>query len=378
MIMRGVGMIQFQLKTIIQVYKKCKEFCEEFQIGERDLIITSGHIYESYLKGLTNNATVVNFRKYGNGEPNDQMVESLLEDMKDVSYERVIAIGGGSILDVAKLFVLKHISPVQDLFERKLPIVKEKKLIMIPTTCGTGSEVTNISILELLAKKTKMGLAVEELYADYAVLIPELLESLPFKSFATSSIDAFIHAIESYLSPKANAFTKIYSKSAMELILKGYQRIAKDGEEARHKIMEDFLIASTYAGIAFGNAGCAAVHALSYPLGAVFHIPHGESNYAIFNGVFETYMKIDPDGRIIELNEFLSDLLGTNPEEVYKKMEVLFESIIPRKSLSSYGVTKAQLEEFTDSVLVNQGRLLANNYVTLTREDIFKIYTSVY
>ncbi|MDD3173346.1 MAG: 4-hydroxybutyrate dehydrogenase [Herbinix sp.] len=371
-------MTQFRLKSTIQIFESCKEFCESFHITEGDLIITSGHIYENYLKGLIGSATVINMRKYGNGEPNDRMVEAILDDIKDISYHRVIAVGGGSILDVAKLFVLKNISPVQDLFERKLPIIKEKELIMVPTTCGTGSEVTNISILELLTKKTKLGLAVDELFADYAALIPQLLETLPMHSFATSSMDAFIHAIESYLSPKANAFTQMYSKQAMELIINGYQIIADKGEQERLPIMKNFLLASTYAGIAFGNAGCAAVHALSYPLGAVFHIAHGESNYAMFHGVFEKYEKLAPNGKIKELNEFLSELLGCSLGNVYKVIEELLEAILPKKSLSSYGVTFEQLEEFTDSVMANQGRLMANNYIALTREDVLEIYRSVY
>lgn len=371
-------MMQFRLKTTIQMYESCKEFCESFQIAEGDLIITSGHIVENYLKGLTGSATVVNLRKYGNGEPNDRMVEAILDDIKSISYHRVIAIGGGSILDVAKLFVLKNISPVQELFERKLPMIKEKDLIMVPTTCGTGSEVTNISILELLVKKTKLGLAVDELFADYAVLIPELLETLPFQSFATSSMDAFIHAIESYLSPRANAFTQMYSKEAMKMILKGYQRIVDKGEEERIPLIKTFLLASTYAGIAFGNAGCAAVHALSYPLGAVFHIAHGESNYAMFHGVFEKYDKINPNGTIKELNVFLADLLGCSIDHVYIELEKLFHAILPKKSLSSYGVTLEQLEEFADSVMTNQGRLMANSYVELTRADVYEIYRSVY
>ncbi len=371
-------MTQFKIKTTIQIMDSCREFCESFRVSEGDLIITSGHIYENYLRGLTGPATVVNMRSYGSGEPSDRMVEAILADIKAVPYHRVIAVGGGSILDVAKLFVLKDISPVQELFERKLPAVKEKDLIMIPTTCGTGSEVTNISILELLTKKTKMGLAVDELYADYAVLIPELLETLPFDSFAASSMDAFIHAIESYLSPKANAFTRMYSVKAMELILKGYQEIAAGGREERIPRMLDFLLASTYAGIAFGNAGCAAVHALSYPLGAVFHIPHGESNYAMFHGVFAKYEELAPGGRMKELKEFLSDILHCGPEPAYEQLRLLFEAILPKRSLSSYGVSLRQLEEFSDSVMTNQGRLMANNYVPLTRSQVYEIYQSVY
>lgn len=371
-------MTQFRIKTTIQSYDRCQQFAEEFKLGSGDLIITSGHIYENYLKGLTGQAAVIDLRKYGSGEPNDKMVESIKKDIKDITYRRVIAIGGGTILDVAKLFVLKNITPTQELFEHKLPIIKEKELIMLPTTCGTGSEVTNISILELLKKKTKLGLAADELYADYAILIPELLETLPFPSFAASSMDAFIHAIESYLSPSANGFTQLFSMEAMKLIIRGYQKIAAEGEQARIPVMKDFLIASTYAGIAFGNAGCAAVHALSYPLGAVFHIPHGESNYAMLYGVFQRHMSISPDGAIRVLNQFLAGLLSCQTEEVYQKLEELFDKLLPKRPLRSYGVTKAQLIKFTDSVMNNQSRLMANNYVELKREDVYGIYETVY
>ncbi|HWT75504.1 MAG TPA: 4-hydroxybutyrate dehydrogenase [Mobilitalea sp.] len=371
-------MQQFRLKTTIQLFDRCSEFCEAFQIGEKNLIITSGHIVETYLKDLVSQATVINMRQYGKGEPNDGMVEAIYRDIKDIAYQRVVAIGGGSILDVAKLFALKNINPVQELFERKLEIIKEKELVIVPTTCGTGSEVTNISILELLAKKTKLGLAVDELFADYAVLIPELLETLPFESFATSSIDAFIHAIESYLSPKANIFTEMYSKKAMELILSGYQVIAAKGQEARIPYRKDFLLASTYAGIAFGNAGCATVHALSYPLGSVFHIAHGESNYAIFYGVFRKYQRMEPQGKLKELNYFLAEILGCKSDIVYDELEELFNAILHKKALNQYGVSREQLEEFTDSVMKNQGRLLANSYTQLDRSDIYEIYCSVY
>lgn len=371
-------MKQFRLKTTVQQFESCREFCDTYQIGKTDLIITSKHIFEDYFKDFSLDASIIFFRKYGRGEPNDEMAEAIYKDIKDISYDRVIAIGGGTILDVAKLFALKNVSPVQDLFEKKLEPVKEKELILVPTTCGTGSEVTNISILELRKRHTKMGLAADELFADYAVLIPELLYKLPFPYFATSSIDAFIHAIESYLSPKANPFTEHYSMTAMEKIIRGYQIIAKEGEEARIPLIEDFLLAGTFAGIAFGNAGTGAVHAMSYPLGAAFHLPHGESNYAIFAGVFKTYQALKPEGKISKLNEFLAGILHCSPERVYEELEVLFNHIVSLKTLRSYGVTLKQLEEFTVSVMEKQGRLMANNYTTLNEDTVYSIYKSLY
>ncbi len=383
-------MKQFQLKTTIQQFDHCKDFCDAFQIGQGDLIITSSHIYRDYFEQFKLPVTVINMRSYGNGEPNDEMVEAMYQDIKDIDYHRVIAIGGGSILDVSKLFALKNISPVLDLFDHKLEFEKCRELILVPTTCGTGSEVTNISILEIVSRHTKLGLAVNELFADYAVLIPELLDKLPFPFFATSSIDAFIHAIESYLSPKASPFTELYSRTAMEMILKGYQTIVSNKMNRKADslvtneaadiapLMEDFLIASTYAGIAFGNAGTAAVHAMSYPLSGMFHVPHGEANYSIFTGVFHMYQQLDPNGKLEQLNQFLSEILHCAADNVYDELEALFNHLIPKKPLSEYGVTKSLIEDFTTTVMEKQGRLMANNYVVLSREQVHQIYETLY
>ncbi|MDR3598596.1 4-hydroxybutyrate dehydrogenase [Clostridium sp.] len=371
-------MKELSVKPEIYTFDTCKEFIENFKIGKKDLVITSEHTYVSYLEKYDLDTNVIFIRKYGSGEPSDEMVEAMYKDTKDITYNRVIAIGGGSVLDVSKLFALKTISPVLDLFDHKLEFIKDKELILIPTTCGTGSEVTNISILELKTRQTKMGLAVNELYADYAVMIPELLKDLPFKFFATSSIDALIHAIESSVSPKATSYTEMFSYKAMEMILKGYKKIAKSGEEARSTLLKDFLLASNYAGIAFGNAGCGAVHAMSYPLGANYHVPHGEANYQMFIGVFKTYERLSPDGKIKKLNGFLAEILECKEDEVYVQIEELLNVLIPKKQLREYGLKEDELKAFTESVMTKQGRLMANNYVELNEKTVYDIYKSLY
>lgn len=371
-------MKELSIKPEIHTFDSCEEFINNFKLRKEDLIITSEHTYNSYFKGFNSQSNIIFLRKYGKGEPSDEMVEALYNDVKDIPYKRVIGIGGGSVLDVSKLFALKNISPVVDLFEHKLEFIKDKELILIPTTCGTGSEVTNISILELKAKHTKLGLAVDEIYADYAVMIPELLEELPFEFFATSSIDALIHAIESSVSPKATAYTEMFSYKAMEMILKGYQRVRDNGPEARIPILKDFLLASNYAGIAFGNAGCGAVHAMSYPLGANYHVPHGEANYQMFTGVFKTYEALKPQGNIKKLNIFLAEILGCSEEVVYSEIEELLNVLIPKKQLREYGIPREELKEFTESVMTKQGRLMANNYTELSRETVYGIYEKLY
>ena len=306
------------------------------------------------------------------------MVENIYQDIKDIHCQRIIAIGGGTILDICKIFALKNVSPVLDLYDRKLEIVRDKELVLVPTTCGTGSEMTNIAILALKSRNTKLGLAVDDMYADSAVMIPELLKGLPFKFFATSSIDALIHATESAVSPKATSYTEIFSYAAMNMIITGYKTIAKEGQDARIPLLEDFLIASNYAGIAFGNAGVGAVHAMSYPLGAMYHVPHGESNYAIFTEVFKTYNRLQPNGKIAKLNNYLTGLLGCSSKAVYDELEKLLNNILQKKSLHEYGTTEENLKEFTENVMTKQGRLMANNYVEMTRDTVYNIYKKLF
>lgn len=371
-------MKRFAVIPEIDLYDSCEEFCQEIGVGMGDLILTNEFIFEPYLAKHVKDATVVYVEKYGTGEPSDEMVEAIYADIKGCHYSRVFAIGGGTIIDVSKLFALETVSPVLDLYDKKIPAKKGKKLYILPTTCGTGSEVTNISILELKSRHTKLGLADPALFADRAVLIPELLKGLPFRFFATSSIDALIHAVESYLSPKASPFTRMYSVKAMEMILDGYQEIAENGEKARMARLADFHLASTYAGIAFGNAGCAAVHAMSYPLGARYHVPHGESNYAIFTGVLKTYKKLKPEGDIETLEAIFSRILDCDAPDVYEELEKLLNHLCQKKALHEYGVTEAELEEFTENVMTSQGRLMANNYTELDRDTVYRIYQELF
>ena len=207
---------------------------------------------------------------------------------------------------------------------------------------------------------------------------PALENGLLNARYVESEKQNLIHAIESSLSPKANPITKLFGYRAIEMILKGYQAIQKDGPDARLPLLGDFLLASNFVGIAFGNAGCAAVHALAYPLGAVYHVPHGESNYAVFTGVMNQYMRLKTDGAIAELNQFMANILGCEVANLYAALEGLLGCLIPKKSLREYGMTEAEIETFADSVVENQQRLLANNFVPLKRDQIRDIYRAIH
>ncbi|MCK9170534.1 MAG: 4-hydroxybutyrate dehydrogenase [Treponema sp.] len=370
-------MKQFRIVPKITICTTAGEFCSEFKPCTDDLVFM-GKSTENYFAGKLNGAHVIFRSDYGRGEPTDIMVEKIYDDVKDIPYKRVIAVGGGTIVDAAKLLALRTFHPVPDLYDKKIPALRDKELIIIPTTCGTGSEVTNISILELTARGTKMGLADDALFADHAVLIPELLTDLPYRFFATSSIDALVHATESYLSPKATAFSRTFSIKAAEMILTGYMQIREHGPDARLPLMEQFLLAGTYAGIAFGNAGTGAVHAMSYSFGAKYHVPHGEANYALYTAVFKKYQSLAPEGDIRNLNRVISSIIKCSEQDVYTALEELLGSILERKPLRAYGTTESDLTSFTDNTMTKQGRLTANNYCPLNAGQVLEIYSSVY
>lgn len=360
---------------------KCQnfgEFAQEFALNSRDLVLTNEFIYTPFMKEYNLDCQFVFQEKFGVGEPSEEMIEAIYAAIDYDSYDRVVAIGGGAIMDLCKLLGIKRPSSVHNLFFKKDDVVHEKEVIAIPTTCGTGSEVTNISVAIVHSDNgstTKLGLVSDAIIPNKVCLIPDLLKTLPYGPFASSAIDALIHAVESYLSPsRATMTTELFGIKAMELILEGFRRIGESGPEARFDYLEEFVTASLYAGLAFLKAGCATVHAMSFPLGGTYHVPHGESNYALFPKVLEKYDAINPTGKIMEFKNLIARILGCDASESLTVLAALEEKILHLKPLREYGFTEEDVEIFADSVLANQQRLVTNSYVPLTRDLIVEIY----
>ena len=154
--------------------------------------------------------------------------------------------------------------------------------------------------------------------------------------------------------------------------------MAEHGKDARRKELNKFMLASNYAGIAFGNAGCAAVHALSYSIGGAFHVPHGEANYQFFMDVMQLYESKRPEGRIQNLKQTIADIFGWDRDSVFLRLRELLSNFMETRPLKDYGMVHSQIEEFTRSTVENQQRLLQNNYVELTKEEIREIFKRRY
>ncbi|MDO4616414.1 MAG: iron-containing alcohol dehydrogenase [Lachnospiraceae bacterium] len=374
----------FKIEPAILEFEKFAEYAKASSLGASDLILTNEYIYHPIVSDLDLGCQTIFQEKYGMGEPSDVMVDAILEDLSKTSFDRIIAIGGGTIIDIAKILAVAGSGDtVDDLYDRMTEgLEKVHPLTIIPTTCGTGSEVTNIAVVNRTKKGVKQGLVSPSMFADEAVLVPEMLLSLPYKVFATSSIDAMIHAVESFLSPNGCATSEAFSKNALELILSSWGKTAKGAEEqdvqAWKKYAAEFLRASNWAGIAFGYAGCAAVHALSYPLGGTHHIPHGQSNQLMFAAVMEKYKEKKPIGKINDLEALLGRILGVKDEYALETLVSLMDTILERAPLREHGMTEDEITVFAKNVIETQQRLLNNNYVELSEEEIADIYRNAF
>ena len=208
-------------------YPTVSAFAESFGFNEDDLILTNEYIYRPLFSALNLRAQVLFQEQFGMGEPTDQMVDAILAALHTLHYKRIVAVGGGTIIDIAKILAVAEPGDYTDqLYDKMTQLTKVHPLFIIPTTCGTGSEVTNISIVNRTAKGVKQGIVSGAMYADQAILIPELLQSLPYKVFATSSIDAMIHAVESYLSPNASETSEMFSMQALKILLTAWREAA--------------------------------------------------------------------------------------------------------------------------------------------------------
>lgn len=365
-------MKSFNIKPVIVEYNNFLDFAKEQNLCEKDLILTNKYILDKEKLGL--DCYVVYQEEYGLGEPTDIMINAILKSISDISFERIIAVGGGTVIDIAKVLVVAgDVLDVNALYENASELIKHHELIIIPTTCGTGSEVTNISVVNRTVINTKQGLVSEAMFADKAVLVGEFIESLPYKVFATSSLDALIHAVESFLSPKATVYSQLFSAEAIRMIIEGYMHTTNNGGSIAG-YGNHFLRAANYAGIAFQNAGCGTVHAMSYAFGGKYHVPHGEANYQLFMAVLRYYSIIKPSSEFEKLIDLLSEYFDT--ENKLDGFNELLDKVLLRKPLREYGVSDEEVKEFAKSTIDNQQRLLANSYVAMSVESIEAIYTS--
>ena len=315
-------------------------------------------------------------------EPPLAIGEKLVDFTRKHPFDLVIGVGGGSALDLAKLAAVlaKHDGKVADylnLTGTKTLDNKGLPKILIPTTSGTGSEVTNISVLSL--DTTKDVVTHDYLLADVAIVDPALTISLPSKVTAATGVDALTHAIEAYVSVNANAVTDALALQAIRLISQSIRTAVHNGQDKQART--DMSYGSYLAGLAFFNAGVAGVHALAYPLGGQFHIAHGDSNAVLLPYVMG-YIRQSCEKRMKDIYEMMGfNTAYLSQEEAsyccVNELQKIVKDVNIPSTLQGFNIPKQALASLTKAAL-DQKRILARSPMTLMEEDIYTIYQSAY
>jgi alcohol dehydrogenase class IV len=357
------------------------------RLGSRVLVVTDPGIVrhgllQPALDALAAAGVAASVFSQVEADPPEPVVMAAVEAARAAAAEAVIGLGGGSSLDVAKLVALlagggEQLRDVYGVGKARGPRLP---LMLVPTTAGTGSEVTPISIVTTGAAE-KMGVVSPVLLPDLALLDPKLTWGLPAPVTAATGIDAMVHAIEAHASasPNNNPISQALAVEALRLMGGALERAVKDGSDREAR--SDMLLGSMLAGQAFANSPVAAVHALAYPIGGHFHVPHGLSNALVlphvlrFNAVtaaevysdiavilFPRLAPLGAQGRAQGLAEGLQDLS--------------MRCGVPQR-LRDVGIGADALARLASDAM-NQTRLLVNNPRPLTEADALAIYTAAW
>ncbi|OBW49231.1 alcohol dehydrogenase [Bacillus safensis] len=309
-------------------------------------------------------------------EPTEENIEDVFHTFLRGEHDAIIGIGGGSVLDAAKILaVLKtNDQPISALVGTNLVEKRGVPTILIPTTSGTGSEVTPNAIVTFPEKELKIGMVSPHLLPDLVILDPALTLNLPKSITAATGMDAFTHALESYISNKANPFSDMFALESMRLISGSIQEAYHHGENL--KARENMLVGAMYGGMALTSAGTAAVHAMAYPLGGKYKISHGVANSMLLPHV--TAFNAD---HIIDRLEHVARAIGLAgahtkqelAERVIHQIEEWTADLHIPQQLKAFGVSKEDVPALAQAASEVK-RLMDNNPKPMSVSDIEQVY----
>jgi len=311
-------------------------------------------------------------------EPTIENVETVFrEQIAPFAPDAILSIGGGSVLDAAKLFAVR-LTNEQPLREwLGIDLIKRPgiPLVLVPTTAGTGSEVTPNAIVTLPDEELKVGIVSRHLLPQVVILDAELTFDLPKPITAATGIDAFVHSLESYISTKANPVSDMFAMESMRLIGANLVEAYQNGRSV--KAREAMMLGSMYGGLALTAAGTAAVHALAYPLGGMFGITHGVANAMLLPHVM-SFNKDAIVGRLANVARALD--ISSHDTDDETAADALIEQLtewtdvvqIPQ-DLRQFGVSETHLDVLAEAASKVK-RLLGNNPKPLSHADIKAIY----
>lgn len=313
-------------------------------------------------------------------EPTITEIDQALNDLNISSnYDGIVGIGGGSAIDVSKLLAvsgsikgsIKNYLGTNVIDKPGLPT------IILPTTSGTGAEVTPNAIVKDEKEELKKAVVSPYLIPDLVILDPELTLSLPPKVTAETGIDAFTHAIECFIGNKSNPMSDLFALDSMRLISKYLRKAVRNGsdKEARYYM----ALGSLYGGIAITNSGTGGVHALAYPLGGKYNISHGLSNSILLPEVMKFNAKAVPEKFIKVAQAMKIETPDFSPEKIVESVVDKINKLVNDVGITIEGfeVSEKVLDNLATLAISEQQRLLRNNPRPISYEDARQIYKNV-
>lgn len=311
-------------------------------------------------------------------EPAVADVEAVLAESRAAGQtDLVVGLGGGSAIDVAKAVAVLLAQPVtleQLLTGTPVP-GRGLPTVLIPTTAGTGAEATPNSIILVPERSLKIGIVSPHLLPDAVILDPLLTLGLPPAVTASTGMDALAHVVECYTSKKGNAFSDLYALEGIRLIARSIRRAFTDGQDADAR--QDMLMGAYWGGVCIATSSTTAVHALAYPLGGTFHVPHGLSNAMLLPAVMD-FNRVGNEARFAAMARAMGLNVGglsdaKASERFVDALRQLNADLGISSDLKSVGVKPEQLDALVDGA-AKVTRLLDNNPRAMTRADLRAIY----
>lgn len=315
-------------------------------------------------------------------EPDYQTVQKLAEQARDFQSGLIIACGGGSVMDAAKLAAVlaTNAYQMQDLMKEPQMAGKQLPTVMIPTTAGTGAEVTPNAIVSIPEKEIKFGIVHESMIADYVILDVRMVQNLPRNIAAATGVDALAHCLECFTGKKANPFSDMFALEGLDLILNHIENACDNPDAVADK--NCMQLAAFYGGLAITASGTTAVHALSYPLGGKYHIAHGVANAILLTPVMRFNEPVCRERMAAVYDRCCHDVkknrqtLQEKSEWVLERLQEIVRHLDIPCSLRKLGVPESDLEALVHAGLQTR-RLLDNNPRTVTEQDARRIYQGV-
>lgn len=311
--------------------------------------------------------------------PSTETAAKAAEGYKASGADFIVAFGGGSPLDVAKAVAVLatfggEIVDYEGAGKVKGPIVP---IIAIPTTAGTGSEVTAFSVITDHSRNYKLTVMSNYLLPAYAILDPELISTVPEKTAAACGIDAMVHALEAYISLAASPFSDIFAEKALKLIGANIRKYVADRNNM--EACEGMMVGSLFAGIAFSHARLGDVHAMSHPVSAFFDVPHGVANAILLPTVIDFNMDEAAEKYRFIYNAIAASPINENnftPDMLGSEIRMLNHELGIPASLSEAGVKSDKFDVMADDAM-KSGNIFVNPRKT-TKNDILDLYNRAF